>query len=384
MLTSANLISAYLEIAINKPTFMKTNYLAKAFLCCLLTLSFTAIAQLNIPRGSQQATISQRVGISDITITYSRPSVKGREIWGKLVPYGMNNLGFGTSKAAPWRAGADENTTITFTHDADVEGKPIKAGTYGLHLEVKPDDTATLILSNEANAWGSYFYDEAHDALRADIKTTTVPHHELLTFEFNDVKSNSAIASLAWGTKAFPFEISFDVTKIVLSDFRKKSIGETGFQRQNWEQAATYALNNGGDLNEALEWVNNAIAGNFYSQKTFNNLVLKGQILNKLGKHEASNVLMDEAVSMANINQLNALGYQMMNTKHYDKALEYFKLNLSKNPKNANVYDSLGEYYKTINDKKNAIKYFKKALSMNPPANVKTNSEKHLKDLGVI
>ena len=113
---------------------MKKATITKTFLCLMLLVSFSTFAQLNTPRGSQQATVSQRVGISDISITYSRPSVNGREVWGKLVPYGLNNLGFGTSKAAPWRAGANENTTITFTHDAKVEGKPIKAGTYGLHF----------------------------------------------------------------------------------------------------------------------------------------------------------------------------------------------------------------------------------------------------------
>ncbi|WP_034045239.1 DUF2911 domain-containing protein [Wocania ichthyoenteri] len=363
---------------------MKNNKLTTFCMLLMLTFSFSTFAQLNTPRGSQQATISQRIGVSDVSITYSRPSVNGRKVWGKLVPYGMNNLGFGTSTAAPWRAGANENTTITFTHNAKVEGNPIKAGTYGLHFEVKADDTATLILSHDAEAWGSYFYDKSKDALRAEIKTITVPHHELLTFEFNNVAANSATATLAWEKKGFPINVSFDVTDIVLNDFRTKFKGQDGFQRQNWEQAARFSLGNGGDLNEALKWIDGAIAGNFYSQKTFNNLAIKGQILNKLGRADEYAVLMDEASAMANTNQLNTLGYQMMGIKDFNRALEYFKLNVENNPKNANVYDSLGECYKNMGDKKNAIKNFKKSLSLNPPANVKANSEKHLKELGVI
>ncbi len=363
---------------------MKNNKLTKFCMLLVLAFSFSAYSQLNTPRGSQQATVSQRVGVSDVSITYSRPSVKGREVWGKLVPYGMNNLGFGTATAAPWRAGANENTTITFSHDAKVEGKPIKAGTYGLHLEVKADNTATLILSNDANAWGSYFYDKSKDALRADIKTTTVPHHELLSFEFNNVDAESATAVLAWEKKGFPFKVSFDVTEIVLNDFRAKFKGQDGFQRQNWEQAARFALNNGGDLNEALGWVDAAIAGQFFSQKTFNNVALKGQILNKLGKTDEYAALMDEASAMANTNQLNNLGYQMVAAKDFNRALKYFKLNVANNPNNANVYDSLGECYKNMGDKKNAIKNLKKSLSLNPPANVKANSEKLLKELGVM
>lgn len=347
-------------------------------------ITLSTQAQINAPRGSQQATVSQRVGITDISITYSRPSVNKRAIWGALVPYGLNNLGFGTATAAPWRAGANENTTITFSHDVMVEGKPIKAGTYGLFFEVKEGNQATLILSKDAEAWGSFFYDKANDALQVPITTKEAPFHELLTFEFNTVAPTSTTASLIWEKKEFPFTVEVPVTEIVLNDFRNASKGQLGFNRQNWEQAANFALNNGGDLNEALTWIDNAIAGQFYSQKTFNNLAIKGQILNKMGKTNEYAALMDEAAEMANMNQLNFLGYQMLNAEDYDRALKYFKRNVAENPDNANVHDSLGECYKTMGDNKNAIKYFKKSLSMNPPANVKANSEKHLKELGAL
>ena len=354
---------------------------AASMLVALFFTAFVTQAQINAPRGSQHATVSQRIGTSDITINYSRPSVKGREIWGKLVPYGMNNLGFGNAKTSPWRAGADENTTISFSHDAKIEGKDIKAGTYGLHIEVKEGDKATLILSHDINSWGSYFYDPNNDALRVDITTNKVPHKELLTYEFNALTPTSAVTSLVWEKKEFPFTVEFDVTEIVLDEFRDKSRGQLGFVRQNWEQAARFSLNNGGDLNEALGWVDGAISGNFYSQKTFNNLALKGQILQKMGKTAEYTALMQEAASIADMNQLNILGYQMMNGKDYDTALKFFKLNVKNNPTNANVHDSLGECYKTMGDKKNAIKYLKKSLSLDPPANVKANSEKLLAEL---
>ena len=113
-------------------------------------LSFGVVnAQLNVPRAaSPGAKVSQTIGISDVTISYSRPSVKEREIWGSLVPYGYNNLGFGTATAAPWRAGANENTIITFSHNAKIEGKDIPAGTYGLHIGVMEDGNADIIFSN--------------------------------------------------------------------------------------------------------------------------------------------------------------------------------------------------------------------------------------------
>lgn len=363
---------------------MKNYKITSLFMLFVLAFSTVSMAQLNTPRGSQMATVSQRIGVSDVSITYSRPSVKGREVWGKLVPYGYNYLGFGTSKQAPWRAGANENTTITFSNDATVEGQPIKAGTYGFHVAVKPDNTATLIFSNDANAWGSYFYDQSKDALRVDINTTAVTHHELLTYKFDDVEANSATAMLAWEKKGFPFKVAFDVASIAMADFRDKFKGQAGFQRQNWEQAARFALNNGGDLNEALSWVDAAISGQFFSEKTFNNVALKAQILNKMGKPDEYVKLMDEAATMANTRQLNTLGYQMLNAKDYNRALKYFKQNVANNPENANCYDSLGEAYKTMGDKKNAIKNLKKSLSLNPPANVKANSEKLLKELGAL
>ena len=363
---------------------MKQFNTIKLLMCFCLFVGFNTNAQINTPNTSQKAKVSQRIGVSDVTIKYSRPSVKEREIWGNVVPYGMNNLGFGTSTAAPWRAGADENTTITFSHDATIEGKSIKAGTYGLHMEVKEDNKATLILSYDTNSWGSFFYDETKDALRADITTITVPHHELLTYEFNEVEANSATATLAWATKGFPFTVSFNVSTIVLDEFRDQTKGRKGFVRQNWEQAANYALNNGGDLNEALSWIDGAIAGNFYSQKNFNNLAIKAQILNKLGNTEDYAKMMDEASSLANVNQLNALGYQMLGTKDYERALSYFQKAVAMAPDNPNVYDSLGEAYKTMGKNKEAIKQFKKSLSMNPPANVRANSEKHLKELGAL
>ena len=363
---------------------MKTRTLTLIAGCLLLLCSIPTSAQLNLPRGSQMATVTQRVGTTDISITYSRPAVKDREIWGKLVPYGMTNPGFGTATAAPWRAGANENTIIEFTHDVTVEGKPVKAGKYGLHIEVKEDGTATVIISKNSSSWGSYFYDESEDVLRASVTTKEAPHHELLTFEFNAIDATSTVASLIWEKKEIPFKIEVPVTAIVIRDIKESLRGTPGFSRQSWEQAANFALNNGGDLNEALQWIDNAIAGQFYSQKTVNNLFIKASILDKMGKREDALKLMDEAATMANTNQLNRLGYLMLNTyKDNKRALKFFKLNVKNNPKSANVYDSLGQAYKIMGDKRNAIKNLKKALSLNPQPNVRANSVKLLKELGV-
>ena len=363
---------------------MKLFYsLVVAAIVAALTTS-EAKAQLNFPRGSQQASVTQTVGITKIQIDYSRPSVNNREIWGNLVPYGMNNLGFGTAKESPWRAGADENTTIQFNTDVYIEGKALKAGLYGFHIVVMENDKATLIFSNNNTAWGSFFYKPEEDALRVDIATKTIPHVEQLTYLFEDVTSTSATVVLNWEKKQFPFKISVDVNKTVVDGIKQKLQNQEGFSRQTWEQAAGFVLANGGDYNEALNWINNAISGQFYSQKTGANLMTKAQLLNKLGKTSEAASVMDEASKIATINELNAMGYQMMGLNDNARAKQYFELAIEKDPSNANAYDSMGDYYRTVGDTKNAIKYFKKALSMNPLPNVRASSEKHLKELGAL
>ncbi len=137
----------------------------------MLLFGMNATAQLDLPQASQMAKVSQRIGITDVTIVYSRPSVKEREIWGKLVPYGMNDLGFGTAKESPWRAGADENTVIKFTDDVKIEGQSLPAGKYGLHMVIHENNKATVIFSKNSNAWGSYFYEPSEDALRVESET---------------------------------------------------------------------------------------------------------------------------------------------------------------------------------------------------------------------
>jgi len=354
-----------------------------AVLTTLFMVSTSSYAQLTLPRGSQKATISQTVGISDISITYSRPSVKGREIWGKLVPYGMNNLGFGTAKESPWRAGADENTVIKFSSDVSIEGKSLKAGTYGLHMVPFENGDVTIIFSSNSTAWGSFFYKPEEDVLKVTVKSNKISNVELLTFDFIDVTANSTTAALKWSTKEIPFKIEVAVSELVLTNIKNELQNSPGFSNQSWVQAANYALNNGGDLDEALNWVNKSISGQFFSEKKATNLLLKSRILAKMGKLDESIKIIDEASLIANKRELNAMGYQMLNQKQYDLAIKFFKMNIKNDPKDPNSFDSLGEAYKTIGDKKNAIKNLKKALSLNPPAAVKVNSEKLLRALGV-
>lgn len=344
---------------------MKTK-MTSILMCLTLAFSLTTNAQLKAPQGSQKAKASQVVGISHVTIKYSRPGVKDRKIWGELVPYGMNNFGFGTAKESPWRAGANENTTIEFSDDAKVEGESIKAGKYGFHVIVNEDDSATLIFSKNNNSWGSYFYDPAEDALRVNIKTKAIEHTEWLTFSFPEVDANATMAALSWEKKQFPFKIEFAVPDIVLASFREQFRGQNGFQRQNWEQAANYALNNGGDLNEALGWIDGAIAGKFYSQKTFNNLQIKSQILDKLDRKDEADALMDEAMDHATIFQVHQYGRTLIANGEKDKALEVFKMNAKNNKDTWPVHYGLARGYSAMGDYKKALSHLEQAANNAP------------------
>lgn len=330
----------------------------------LLTVQ-TTNAQLKTPEGSQRAQVMQRVGITEITIDYGRPSVKKREIWGKLVPYGYNNLGFGTATAAPWRAGANSNSTITFTHDVKIEGKDLKAGVYGLHMALKEDGGATIIFSNNSTSWGSYFYDEKEDALRVEVQSKEIEHTEVLTFLFPKIEANSVVAALRWEKKEIPFKIEVAVKDIVIKGIKDDLRGSTGFTQTNWDNAANYAFN-AGELDQALEWINTSISGNFFSKETFANLSLKSQILAKQNKTEEAMKLVDKAVKLGNTSQVFRLGTGLIRLGQKDKAMAVLKDNVKNNngawPSNYGV----ARAYSAIGDYKNAIKTIQVALEKAP------------------
>ncbi|WP_299441865.1 DUF2911 domain-containing protein [uncultured Aquimarina sp.] len=338
-----------------------TTFIASAMM--LFTIQMNG--QLKTPEASQRATVSQRVGITDITIDYGRPSVKEREVWGKLVPYGYNNLGFGTSTAAPWRAGANQNSTIEFSHDVKVEGKDIEAGLYGLHIALKEDGGATIIFSKNATSWGSYFYDEKEDALRVDVQTKEAAHTETLLFLFPSFEANSTIAALRWEKKEIPFKIEVNVSDIVMKGIKDDLRSNAGFTQSNWDNAANYAFN-AGDIDQALEWVNASISGNFFSKETFGNLSLKSQILAKQGKVKEAMTIVDKAATLGNATQVFQLGNGLIGQGQKDKALEILKNNVKNNkgvwPSNyglARAYSATGDY-------KNAIKSINVAMGNAP------------------
>jgi len=174
----------------------------------VLILASQVVAQDDKPRASLKASVSQTIGTdTKITIDYSRPGVKGRKIWGDLVPWGMAPARNPEGKPFPWRAGANENTTIEFSKDVKVEGKDLPAGKYGLHM-IPGEKEFVIIFSKVNDSWGSYSYDESQDALRITVKPVEVQHGEWLTYGFDDLNGTSATAYLHWEKKKIPFKIS--------------------------------------------------------------------------------------------------------------------------------------------------------------------------------
>lgn len=362
---------------------MKKLHATRALPLLLIALvSITARSQqITTPRTpSPAATVSQKVGISTVTVNYSRPSVKSREVWGKLVPYGWNVQGFGAGNSAPWRAGANENTVITFSHDAKVEGKIVPAGAYGLFFVINQDNSGELILSKDYKSWGSFFYDAKQDLFRSKIPLRETPFTEMLTYDFINSTKNSSELVLSWEKKQFPVKIEFAVDDIVLANATEELKGTVGFNWQGFASAANYCLQNKTNYEQGLKWIDRAIAQN----NAFATLSVKSNLLKAMGKTEEADKIMNDALAIATEVELNAYGYQLMNAGQHDKAIEVFVMNTKRFPKSANAFDSLGEGYVTKGDKKNAITNFKKSLSMNPAAPVKANSEKFLKELGAL
>jgi len=272
--------------------------------------------ELDIPRVSQRASVTQRIGLTDITITYHRPAVGGREIWGKTIPYGK-----------VWRAGANENTTITFTDDVTVEGKPLAAGSYGLHTF--PDkDQWTIIFSKNSTSWGSFSYDEKEDALRVSVKPHAAEPFETLTYTFDDVKPDSAVATLRWEKLAVPFQIGVDVKAVVLRSIKNELRSVGGFTWAGYDEAANSFLDNNYELAQALKWENTSIQ----NEERFENWETKSRIYNAMGKKEDADKALVTALEKASAVQLYVYARGLQRQGNAKRAFELYPQVPQKDP----------------------------------------------------
>jgi tetratricopeptide (TPR) repeat protein len=340
----------------------------------LLTFSFALVSIAQIPLtvlpsgGNKKATVTERIGLTDVTIRYDRPAVKGREgkIWGELVHIGFIDQGFGNSKAAPWRAGANENTVFEFNTPVTINGHQLPAGKYGFFIAYDPAEP-TLIFSKNASSWGSYYYDDKEDALRIKVKPQPLDKSvEWLKYEFSDQTENSATVSLQWEKLMIPFRIEVDYIQSQLESFRNELRTEKGFIWQSWNQAANWCLQRNVNLEQALAWADSASAPTFGGDKSFQAISTKAQILEKLNRGEEAAALMKNSMSIANVNEIHQYGRTLLQQKKNKEALEIFKANYQKHPNRFTTLVGLARGYSANGDYKNALKYANQALPLAP------------------
>ena len=310
-----------------------------------------ALAQaprLNVPDASPHASVTQRLGLTDITVDYHRPAVGKRKIWGELVPY-----------AEVWRAGANENTTITFSTLVSVGGKQVPAGTYGLHM-IPTQTTWTIILSSVSSAWGSFTYDEKEDVVRLTATPAQAEFEESLEYRFEKLTETSVEVVMQWDRLQVGFPVGVDTKAITLASLKSQLRGLARFSWQGWNQAARWCLTNDYDLDQGLGWVNRSIG----MQATYANLTTKAAILEKKKDSKGAAELRAEAMKIATEADINNLAYQRLGEKKYSEALALFRQNVKDHPRSWNCYDSLGEALAKTGDKKGAAENYNKALAL--------------------
>jgi tetratricopeptide (TPR) repeat protein len=354
----------------------------KIILLILLTgLQYSIIGQaVTLPPSgdNQKCAVTQNIGaMVKVSVNYSSPDVTGPDgadrtgkIWGTSVAhYGMMDLGFGTSKAAPWRAGANESTTIYFSHDVLVEGKPLAAGKYGLFLILAENGPWTWIFSKNTTSWGSFFYDPREDVLRVESQPMDHPHTEWLTYTFTERGPDKATLELQWERKSVPMHITVpNMNDLYITQIDKEFQSSVGFTASNFTAAANYLLEADYNLPKALEWVDLGMNYPFFGRTDFASLTTRAQILMKMDKTEEAMASIEKAMHMPGVDagQVHQLGRSMIGIGKKEEALKVFTMNYEANkgawPTNVGMARGLS----AVSRYEEAIKYATAALAEAP------------------
>ena len=317
-----------------------------------LLLAAPPLAAQSRPRqawASPRAQVSQVIGLSTVSLDYGRPAVKGRTIFGGLEAWGE-----------VWRAGANENTTVTFSDGVSVEGHPLAAGTYGVHMIPNPD-RFTVIFNRNAHGWGSYAYDAAEDALRVDVTPATGPHQEWLAWEFTDLAAGHATLQLRWGETVVPVRLEVDTQAVTLAYLKGDYLrGVDQFFWQGWNNAANWCLQNGYALDQGWAWAQRSTA----LGANFTNLWTASRLAEALGKAGEVESLRARAMAAATEPELNAAGYQLLQAGRLDEAVALFRANAGNHPGSWNAWDSLAEALAAKGDTAGAVQHYRKALEL--------------------
>jgi len=305
---------------------------------------------LDLPRQSQRAQVSQRIGITDITISYHRPLVNDRKVWDALVPYGK-----------VWRAGANENTTITFSDPVQIEGKPLDRGTYGLHMIPNADEW-TIIFSKNSTSWGAFTYDEKEDALRVTVKPKAADMHNALTYDFDNPQPDSAVVELEWEKIAVPFKVSVDVHDVVEASLRKQLRSLSQYTWVSWDEAANYLLTEKVALDGALIYANKSIE----NEDRYDNEITKSKVLKALNRKDESAAAEKKALELAGPLQIHQYARQLLGEKRNEEAYAIFRENAQKHPDQWFVHTGLARMYSAQSKFDDATKEMKLSLAAAP------------------
>ncbi len=352
-----------------------------------IQLGFMGVAKAqltSLPDGdNKRASVSEQIGLTDVTIKYSRPAVKKRDghIWGELVPPGFVDQGFGSSKSAPWRAGANEATNIEFSNDVKIEGQPLAAGKYGFYIAYGADE-CQLIFSKNWSSWGSFFYKPDEDVLRVKVKPVPADKSvERLKYEFTDETSNSAIVQLQWEKLVIPFKIESDGVANQVALFRRELQTDKGFVWESWSQAADYCAQNKTNLDQALLWADTATNKIFGGDKEFQAWSSKAHVYQAMGRTADADAAMKKAIPLGSVTELYGYARGLSAQKKTREAFDIYKYNYDKHPDEYFTNAGLGRGYSGLGDYKKAITYIQKAEAQAPSKPAKDAMARQIKTL---
>ena len=322
---------------------------------CLIAIPtcFAQSALLQLPRDSQRAEVSQRIGITDITVRYHRPLVKGRKIMNVIAADGKI-----------WRAGANENTTIAFTDGVTIEGQLLAKGTYGLHM-IPGDSEWTIIFSKNSTSWGSFTYDQAEDALRVTVKPHPDEMHEALTYDFDNPTPRGVTLVLRWDKIAVPIQVGVDTPEIVEQSLHNQLRGRVQYEWAPWDEAANYLEDNKLNPEEALKWADQSIK----VEERFENLMAKARVLDTLNRQAEAKEIRAKALEMGSALQVHIYGRQLQRQGKEDEAFTVFRGNIKKFPDNWLAHSEAARLACAKGDFDTAVKEMKIAVGGADPQN---------------
>lgn len=290
---------------------------------CVLCFSGAAFAQIQTPRASQKASVMQRIGVTDVTITYSRPGVKGRQIWGDPLPEqkAQGEATLDDQNERPkgaaivpwghvWRAGANEATQFVITDDVLINGQKLPAGSYSLHT-VPNKDEWTIVFNGTANQWGSFNYDSAKDTLRVKVKPEWLQtSQEWLSYSFDPVTDDSAQVNIRWEKVSVPFTIKVpDVAALTLVKLKATVAAAKPDDWRTPMQAGSYLINGTSDTSDdaqGLAWLDQSIK----VKETFDNLRIKANALYKFGKKDEAFALAEQAIQKGKADKVDTAAFE--------------------------------------------------------------------------